>query len=268
MSGYFRTPSDEATYGTIVSVSQISRKYCRLVVRISDHGGICVVMGDPRDKYQVNDVVTLIRLKRHENEGVYDYCLPFDPNPEIEFDITDRSVYSTNSSHDIEGEIIYRIDRARKSIHIVMYHLSNRKIINALILAKKRGVKVHVIVDANGIECWQKNNRKFLKSLFQRVGINYYEHNGHGKQHNKTIIIDVGGIFPVVLFGSCNSTSCGTVRHSLALPPEEMNHETLEVQLSGKKAADKFKNSWQPVYLQIYRDQSDSFNEPALKLAA
>jgi phosphatidylserine/phosphatidylglycerophosphate/cardiolipin synthase-like enzyme len=137
-------------------------------------------------------------------------------------------IYFSKDS-DIEDIIIKNISDAEISIDIMMFAFTNKKIANALIKAKKRGVKVKVILD-------RVQNRYQIKysvySYLKSKGIDISLENSKRRLHNKIIIIDE----KIVITGSYNYTKQANL----------MNDENILVikdSVIAKKFVDKFKSS-------------------------
>ena len=104
-----------------------------------------------------------------------------------------------------ENEIFYTFTHAHKTIKIIMYTFTNRKIAKALKIASKHNVKVYIIAD----EKEAKFNRSVIPSLAAIKNINVYllhgknyKNGGFGKLHAKASIIDN----KTLITGSANYT--------------------------------------------------------------
>jgi phospholipase D len=106
-------------------------------------------------------------------------------------------------SQNCTKKIINKIDAARKEILVQSYSFTSPEIAEALIRAKKRGIKVVCLFDKS-----QKNNFLFpkLKEADIRVEID----NVPGIAHNKVMIIDEH----TVLTGSFNFTKAAQFRNT------------------------------------------------------
>jgi phospholipase D len=94
--------------------------------------------------------------------------------------------------------IVNHINHAKQSIRIQAYGFTSEKIINALVLAKNRGVSIEIILDRSNF------HRKKLDTikLLRKHSIPVYQDNAKGIAHNKIMIIDNAK----VITGSFNFT--------------------------------------------------------------
>jgi phosphatidylserine/phosphatidylglycerophosphate/cardiolipin synthase-like enzyme len=102
---------------------------------------------------------------------------------------------------DIESRIIAAIDSARSRILVQSYLLTSRRIAGTLIAARRRGVDVQVLADA---EQHAKVPASRLLKLAQ-ADIGVWLENRYQNAHNKIIIIDAG-TESTVITGSYNLT--------------------------------------------------------------
>lgn len=98
--------------------------------------------------------------------------------------------------------ILNQIQNAKQSIVVVMYYLSHKSIIGALLQAAERGVKISVIVD---------NHCPFFyyKNLKENPSIEIIRHRGLKLMHHKLCFIDGS----TLIFGSLNWTKKGLTRN-------------------------------------------------------
>ncbi|MBR2069695.1 MAG: DUF1669 domain-containing protein [Candidatus Gastranaerophilales bacterium] len=96
---------------------------------------------------------------------------------------------------DIKNVILSKINSSKEEICVSAFYLTHKDIINALISAKARGVKVYIIQDAVGA-----NNFKNRLDLLRKAGILLKVENWGGKDHEKTIVFDNKSL----LIGSAN----------------------------------------------------------------
>lgn len=99
-------------------------------------------------------------------------------------------------------EVLSSIRGAKKSIKLAMYCLSNKKIIEELINAAHREVKVEVIVDKH-------SHFPSLKPLLEEPSIKLKRSTGMALMHHKMCLIDNHEF----LFGSVNWTAKGFTRN-------------------------------------------------------
>jgi len=126
-----------------------------------------------------------------------------------------------------EDEIIHWIDRANKSIHILIYSFTLDSIGDALIRAHKREVEVKVVFEEDQITRYSEYQR--LKA----AGIDVKNDTNPRLMHDKVMIID--GI--IVITGSYNYSRSA----------EEYNNENLIVILNDRVASiyeEEFQKIW------------------------
>ncbi len=88
-----------------------------------------------------------------------------------------------------EAPILREIEKAQKSINLEMYLLSDKKIIQALKDAKKRGVEIKIILEKNPYNL-EWFNKKIFKEL-KEVGIQtQWSNSEFSLTHSKFMIID------------------------------------------------------------------------------
>jgi len=95
-----------------------------------------------------------------------------------------------------------RIDQAKSELLVQAYHLTNKKIINAICEAKVRGVTVVLIVD----KAAKKELNKITSACYNKAYIDHKK----AIAHNKVIIIDNQS----VITGSYNFTSAAEQRNA------------------------------------------------------
>lgn len=119
-------------------------------------------------------------------------------------------VLVTRPGEGIRAAAVDAIDTAQRTIDIEMFVLSDRIVINALLAAVRRGVKVRVLLEPT-----QPQNLAALAELRAAGGRAEFFKPAHGELlHAKLAIIDAG----LVLFGSCNWSRSGFTRnHELDL---------------------------------------------------
>lgn len=95
-------------------------------------------------------------------------------------------------------DLIDAIEKAQKEIHVAQFTFTHKLLAEKLIEAKKRGVKVHILIDRLSI----KGASRFIVDLFQHHQIKVYCNRSQGLMHHKMCLID----HQVLFFGSCNWT--------------------------------------------------------------
>ena len=105
---------------------------------------------------------------------------------------------------DCEDNIVAEIEKAKK-IDIAVYSITNRKIVDAILAAKKRGAEVRVITDRA-----MAGNKYSLDEELAAAGIPVVIHKKHKIMHNKYAIFDG----KMVVTGSYNWTKNATQSNS------------------------------------------------------
>jgi phosphatidylserine/phosphatidylglycerophosphate/cardiolipin synthase-like enzyme len=111
---------------------------------------------------------------------------------------------------DVAGMIVGRIGRARQSVRMQAYLFTDRRIANALLAARKRGVEVELIGDAAQRE---SGGLPHLKAL-ARAGVRVYLNASHAAAHDKIVIIDGDSAAATVITGSYNFTRAAQARNA------------------------------------------------------
>ncbi|MBE7710350.1 MAG: DUF1669 domain-containing protein [Cyanobacteria bacterium SIG32] len=118
-----------------------------------------------------------------------------------EFQIQDSKieVYFSPKDHN-SNKIIPLINSAKNYIYIPTFLITHKKISDALIGAKQRGVDIKIIIDANS-----SSTRNTKHALLRANGIALKTENFAGKMHSKTMIIDD----KYIISGSMNFSNSG-----------------------------------------------------------
>ena len=111
---------------------------------------------------------------------------------------------------DIAGLIAQRIAKAQASVQMQAYLLTDRRIANALLAARRRGVEVEVIGDAAQHEA---GGLPWLTAL-DRAGARVYLNSGHAASHNKIVILDGARAGAIVITGSYNFTQAAQSKNA------------------------------------------------------
>lgn len=117
---------------------------------------------------------------------------------------TKMGVYFSPVGGIFENVIQKEIQNAKHTIRVSAFILTHKQIINELILAKKRGVNVKIILDAVGA-----NNFKDRVSTLRNAGILVKVENFSGKNHEKTISVDG----ETLIAGSANFSYSGLLNN-------------------------------------------------------
>ena len=121
--------------------------------------------------------------------------------------------------------VVANLDKATNTILVQAYSFTSAPIAKALVDAKKRGVKVQVILDKS-----QRTERYSSADFVQRAGVATFIDAKHAIAHNKIMVIDG----QTILTGSFNFTKAA----------EEKNAENLLVIQDAALAA-KYTANWQ-----------------------
>lgn len=103
---------------------------------------------------------------------------------------------------DVEGLIVQALDDAQSQILVQAYLLTSHKIAATLVAARRRGVDVRVLADA---EQHGKTETSRLKEL-AAAGIGVWLETRYQNAHNKIMVIDAGTSRATVITGSFNFT--------------------------------------------------------------
>jgi len=96
-----------------------------------------------------------------------------------------------------EQAVIRTINSAKKTIDVAIYSFTSRKIAQSLVAAKKRGVRIRIIMDKD------QNRSKYSKKRYlQKYRIPIATNRGEGLMHHKFAVIDT----QIVITGSYNWT--------------------------------------------------------------
>ncbi len=137
-----------------------------------------------------------------------------DPLPtarRIAFNGVDFPVSAIRPHEPVEIEIIKAIDSAVKTLRIAMYELNQQGVWDALQRAKKRGIKIEIVLDRSHVyttgyedDGTPRRPKQMVVDLLKDTGFSVLLLKGRlgGIMHNKFIIVDEG----MVEFGSYNYT--------------------------------------------------------------
>ena len=124
------------------------------------------------------------------------------PAPPITpFPATGTVQYAFTPDDRAEGMIITAIDAARRQVLVQAYSLTYRRIADALVRAKNRGVEVAVIADQ-----FQSHTSPAVVRDVLRAGVPLLIDAHHAAAHNKIMIIDAGSADCAIVTGSFNFT--------------------------------------------------------------
>ena len=111
---------------------------------------------------------------------------------------------------DIAALITRHIARARRSVQMQAYIFTDRRIANALLAARRRGVEVEVIGDAAQHD---NGGLPHLRAL-ERAGARVFLDASHAASHNKIVIVDGAHDGATVITGSYNFTQAAQSRNA------------------------------------------------------
>lgn len=111
---------------------------------------------------------------------------------------------------DVEGALIGQIKAAALTVQVQAYLLTSRPITQALLAARRRGVAVSVLADA---EMASRGAVEQLDLLAQ-AGVPVWMETRYAAAHNKLLIIDGDSAHPVVVTGSYNFTWSAQARNA------------------------------------------------------
>ncbi len=117
--------------------------------------------------------------------------------------------------------IVKELNSAKTEIHVQAYSFTNKPIAKALIDAKKKGIKIEVILDKS-----QQSQKYSSADFVAHAGIPTYIDRAHAIAHNKIIIID----WSTLITGSFNFTKAA----------EEKNAENLLIMKGNKALVDRY----------------------------
>ena len=113
---------------------------------------------------------------------------------------TKIAVYFSPQDKTVESALVPLIEKAEKYIYLPVFVITHKKMTEALINAKNRGVDVKIIIDATSTRA-QNSTHTYLRE----AGIPLKTENYAGKVHNKSMIVDD----KYVITGSMNFSNSG-----------------------------------------------------------
>ena len=119
-------------------------------------------------------------------------------------DKTSIDIYFSPQDNTVEKGILPLINKAEKYIYVPAFVMTEKRIVTALLNAKKRGVDVKVIIDALSASGQYSKHQTLRNS-----GIPVKTENYAGKMHSKSIIIDD----KYTIIGSMNFSKNGDKRN-------------------------------------------------------
>ena len=134
----------------------------------------------------------------------------FQPAPAVApFAAAGTVQYAFTGDDHADAMIIAAIDTAQRQVLVQAYSFTHRRIAEALIRARSRGVEVGVIADHEQTRV----NPATLREL-ARAGVPLLLDAQHAAAHNKAVIIDAGSADCAVVTGSFNFTYAAQHRNA------------------------------------------------------
>ncbi len=132
---------------------------------------------------------------------------------------------------DANALIVNALREARTSIQVQAFSFTSNEIAFALIAAKRRGIDVQLIADAEQMRKLENNK---LGLLYQ-AGVRIWLDAQHQSAQNKVMVIDDASAAPTVITGSMNFTYSGQFK----------NAENLLILRGNKSLANAYSANWQ-----------------------
>ncbi len=122
----------------------------------------------------------------------------------------DIEVFFTPSYRALDA-IVEQINKARNSIDVAVYDFTSRPLARAIVAAKKRGVKIRIILDRSANDPYKNRYTKYIFLKQNHISVRFARAHRHwnrdGLMHNKFAIIDD----KTVITGSANWTASAFV---------------------------------------------------------
>lgn len=131
---------------------------------------------------------------------------------------------------DAQAALLATLDSAQSQVLVQAFLLTNRKIADSLIAARRRGVDVRVLADAKQ----HADNTGSLLGNLARAGVPVWLETRYKNAHNKVMVIDAGSAQPAVMTGSFNFTWSA----------QKLNAENLLIIRGNAALADRFAANW------------------------
>ena len=108
-------------------------------------------------------------------------------------------------SLECENMIVEQINKAQTSIDVAVYAINNPHIVNALLNARKRQVKIRILTDK-----LQASNKYSLVPFMYKNGLDIKVNSKYKIEHNKFAVFD----YSAVITGSFNWTNAASLKNS------------------------------------------------------
>ncbi|MBT9613328.1 MAG: phospholipase D family protein [Burkholderiales bacterium] len=152
-------------------------------------------------------------------------------NPSKPLPATGTVQVAFTPEEDATGLIVKALREASKTVRVLAYSFTSNEISFALIEAKRRGIDVQVIADAEQIRRLEHNK----VGLMHQAGVRVWLDEQHQSAHNKVMVIDGDGANPTVVTGSMNFTYSGQFK----------NAENVLILRGNKPLAEAYSANWQ-----------------------
>lgn len=140
------------------------------------------------------------------------------------------SVFFPRAGQNVEGQIVYEIGTAKKTLDVAIYSFTDTKIAGAIVAAKKRGVNVRLISDR---ESSNNSSQRQTMLIIKSAGIPIKINSHSGIMHLKVLVIDNN----VATTGSFNYTKSA----------QNLNDENFVV-LNNSKIAQTYESEFQNMW--------------------
>ena len=158
-------------------------------------------------------------------------CAATAQQPVVPFAATGTVQYAFTPGDHADDMIIAAITSARQQVLVQAYSFNHRRIADALVRARSRGVDVTVVADRAQIRAGDSST---LVRDIARAGVPVLLDSQHTWAHNKVIVIDAGQRDCAVVTGSFNFTYAAQHR----------NAENVVILRGNPPLCDAFRNNW------------------------
>ena len=181
---------------TIVMTGSANLSYTDM----SDYNANCVILFNSK---KVADVYTR-EFEQMYNSRFHELKSKINEKENINIGNSTVSIYFSPKDEGIKNVLVPLIDSANKYIYMPVFLITDKRLAQALINAKSRGVDIKIIVDATNAKSTYSKHR-----LLRQHGIHVKTENFAGKLHSKSIIIDD----KYAVIGSMNFSKSGEMKN-------------------------------------------------------
>jgi len=96
----------------------------------------------------------------------------------------------TTPSKNLLTKIIKKIENAKKHIYIEIYMFTNKKLVSAIVKAKKKGIDIKVIMEKNPYKIPKLNDKTYKTLKDNNIDVVWSNANNYSLNHSKMILID------------------------------------------------------------------------------